>query len=349
LIPAEDRAKAVELIKEAMEAGARLFKACEVLDISTATFYRWKNSPGTDRRKGAEKRVVRKLSEEEIRFVIETACSERFKDCNPYEIVAILLDEGTYIASVSTFYRILRQANLLHHRGESRAGERRGRPDELKATGANQVFCWDITYLPTQVRGLFFFAYMIIDVWSRKIVSWEIHTEESAEIAEEMFRRIARERNLEGVRLHSDNGHPMKGATMLVTLFLLGVIPSFSRPRVSNDNPYIESLFKTVKYTTGYPKKFRDIHHARSWLADFVHWYNTEHRHSGIGYMTPEKRHNGEGKKIMKHRNHVLLDAYKEHPERWSGTPSLWIEEPVVYLNPSLDTRRKLKGRKKAA
>lgn len=348
MIPSKDRKLAVELIEEAVTNGARLFKACEVLEISTPTFYRWKNGGRMDKRKGARKRVARKLSEEERQKIIDVACEERFKDSTPYEIVAILLDEGIYLASVKTFYRILGEAGLIHHRGNSRPGHKQSRPEELKATGPDQVYSWDITWLPTCVRGLFLFAYMIIDVWSRKVVGWEIHTEESAKIAEDMFKRLAREKNLKGVKLHSDNGHPMKGSMLLVTLHLMGVLPSFSRPRVSNDNPFIESFFKTVKFTPGYPGRFRDIEHARGWMADFVDWYNTEHRHSGIGYITPEQRHSGQVKKIMRFRNEVMDEARKQHPERFSGKPVRWSEHPVVYLNPSVETRHIIKQRKSA-
>jgi len=325
-----------------------LFKACEVLEISTATFYRWKNRNEGDKRKGAAKRVVRRLSEEERERIRVVACEERFKDRTPYEIVAILLDEGTYLASVSTVYRVLRAAGLIHHRGNSRPGHKTGRPEELKATGPNQVWCWDITYLPTQVRGVFLFAYMILDVWSRKVVGWEIHAEESAALAEALFKRLAREMKLDGVRLHADNGNPMKGTTLLFTLYMLGVLPSFSRPRVSDDNAFIESFFKTLKYTPRYPGRFADIAHARSWMADFVHWYNTDHRHSGIGYITPEQRHSGKVVLIMRFRNEVLKKACENHPERWNGGPVLWSKHPVVYLNPSLETRRILKERKSA-
>jgi transposase InsO family protein len=339
---------AVELIEEAVSKGARLFKACEVLGISTATFYRWKKVGAADKRKGARKRVVRKLTEEEREKIINVACEDRFKDSTPYEIVAILLDEGIYLASVSTFYRILRAAGLIHHRGNSRPGHKQDRPIELKANGPDQVYSWDITWLPTCVRGLFLFAYMIIDVWSRKVVGWEIHTEKSAAITEEMFKRLAREKNLKGVKLHSDNGHPMKGSMLLVTLHLMGVLPSFSRPRVSNDNPFIESFFKTVKFTPGYPGRFRDIEHTREWMADFVAWYNTEHRHSGIGYITPQQRHSGQVKKIMRFRNEVMEEARIIHPERFSGKPVRWSEHPVVYLNPSVETRHIIKQRKSA-
>ena len=348
MIPAEDRKLAVELIEEAVESRARLFKACEVLKISTATFYRWKNGGGIDKRKGAAKRVVGKLTEGEKQNIINVACEDRFKDKTPYEIVAILLDEGIYLASVSTFYRILREAGLIHYRGNSRPGHQHARPDELKATGPDQVYSWDITWLPTYIRGQSLFAYMIIDVWSRKIVCWEIHTRESVEIAEAMFKRLSREKDLENVCLHSDNGSPMRGSMLLVTLHQLGVLPSFSRPRVSNDNPFIESFFKTVKFTPGYPGRFQDIQSAREWMADFVDWYNNEHRHSGIGYITPEQRHSGQVKKIMSFRNDVMDKARVTHPERFSGEPVRWSEYPVVYLNPSVSTKHIIKQRKSA-
>ena len=212
-------------------------------------------------------------------------------------------------------------------------------PPELVATGPNQVWSWDITWLKTSVRGIFLYAYVIIDVWSRKIVGWEVHTEESSDIAAELFRRLSREEDVRGVRLHSDNGNPMKGVTMIMMLYRLGIIPSFSRPRVSDDNPYSESLFKTLKYTAGFPKYFKDLRFARSWMADFVNWYNNEHRHSGIGYITPNQRHSGEGIKVMQKRNRTILSAYSKNPERWSKTPSLWKEKEIVYLNPSRETR----------
>jgi len=315
-------------------------KACEMIGISVSTYGRWRCSGNQrDRRRGARKQVHRRLSEAERQRIVDVCCEDRFADLTPYAIYAILLDEGTYLASVSTMYRVLRERDLLHHRGETRHTQRRAKPPELKATGPNQVWSWDITYLPTQVRGIFLFAYVLIDVWSRKIVGWEIHTEESDTIARDFFRRVASRHHVRGVRLHADNGNAMKGMTVLVLFFSLGIIPSFSRPRVSNDNPFIESLFKTIKYRPGYPKRFDGIEHARLWFADFVNWYNTEHRHSGIGYITPEDRHVGNVVPIMRKRNDVLIEARMIHPERWPNGQRQWEEHPVVYLNPDPTTR----------
>ena len=330
---------AVELIEEAVTNGARLFKACEVLDISVRTYYRWKSNPNGDMRKGASKRIPRKLTAIEKKEILDTACSNRFADTNPYQIVAILLEEGTYIASPSSFYRVLRDHDLIHHRRKGRPGNRKAAPPELIATGPNQVWSWDITYLKTGVSGIFLYAYVIIDVWSRKIVGWEVHQRESDEIAAELFKRLASRYDLRGVRLHSDNGNPMKGATMIMMLYRLGIIPSFSRPRVSDDNAFSESLFKTLKYKAGFPKYFSDLVHARSWMADFVNWYNDKHRHSGIGYITPNQRHSGMDNEIMNKRNTTLLNAHESRPERWSRKPALWNATETVSLNPSRETR----------
>jgi len=326
----------VELIKEAVDAGARLRPACEILEISTRTFNRWARGKTRDGRKGAKRFVKRALSAAEKQEILSTCCSPRFRDMTPYEIHAILLEEGIYLASPSTMYRVLREADLLRHRHESRHGVKHARPEELKATGPDQVWCWDITYLRTTVKGIFLYAYVILDVWDRRIVGWAVHEEESDKHAANLMLRLAKGRDLTFIRLHSDNGVAMKGSTMIFTLYFLGVIPSFSRPRVSDDNPYIESLFKTMKYRAIYPSRFRDLEEARYWLASFVNWYNTDHRHSGIGYVTPLQRHEGKDIQLFEKRNATLVRAYQERPERFSRAPKFWSSKPVVYLNRAL-------------
>jgi putative transposase len=345
LIPHEHRLRAVDLIREAVSFGARKHRCCEVLEISLRTLQRWERGNIADRRKGSLKTVSRKLSEEEREQVVSTACSVEFRDCNPYEIVAIMAEKSLYLASESTFYRILREENMLAHRGNSRPAASNNRPPERVATGPNQVWCWDITYLRSNVSGMFYYAYVIIDIYSRKIVGWEISDVESSDVAINLFLRIRQSKNLSGVYLHSDNGNPMKGATMLVFLYFLGIVPSFSRPRVSDDNPFIESFFKTVKYTPGYPKCFTSESHAREWFSDFVNWYNTDHRHSQIGYVTPEQRHNGDAEKIYKIRNQTYAEAFEKHPERFSSKPRTWKGQDAVYLNPLPDTRKKMEQR----
>ncbi len=334
MISLEDRRQTLILISEAVESGARKYMACDTLEISTRTLQRWEQDCATDRRKGATKKVARKLSSEEEAELIDTACNKRFKDLNPHEIVPILAEEGRYIASESSFYRYLRKYGLIHHRGNGKPKSSNIKPPELVATGPNQVWSWDITWLKSDVDGIFYYTYMIKDIWKKNIVGWEIHECESVDIASDMFTRLKAQYNLRGVRLHSDNGNPMKGSTMIITLHNLGVVPSFSRPRVSNDNPYIESLFKTMKYTAGYPGRFKSLEHARNWMAGFVNWYNTEHRHSAIGYITPEQRGSGKDLEIFQTRNQAIEEARNRHPERWGNRVRKWKNRDVVVLNP---------------
>jgi putative transposase len=341
MISLEDKQHTLEIITEAVESGARKFMACNTLEVSTRTLQRWEQDCTADRRKGALKNVARKLSLEEVGELIDIACSKRFKDLNPHEIVPILAEEGRYIASESSFYRYLRKLGLLHHRGNSKAKSSNVKPPELVATGPNQVWSWDITWLKSDVDGIFYYCYMIKDIWKKNIVGWEIHEYESVDIAADMFTRLKVRYNLRGIRLHSDNGNPMKGSTMIITLSNLGVVPSFSRPRVSNDNPYIESLFKTVKYTASYPGRFKSLDHSREWMAGFVNWYNTEHRHSAIGYITPEQRGSGKDLEIFKTRNRVIEEAQSRHPERWGKRIRKWVNRDVVVLNPD---QKKLKN-----
>ena len=205
---------------------------------------------------------------------------------------------------------------------------------ELKADGPDQVWSWDITYLLSDIKGKYYYLYMFEDVWSRAIMGWEIHENETSELASELMNRLAVEKNIEGIKLHSDNGSPMKGATMLATLQRLGVVPSFSRPSVSNDNPYSESLFKTLKYSAGYPKSFSTIEDARKWVEGFVDWYNNEHRHSRIKYVTPMQRHSGEDKLILEKRKKTYKKAKAKNPGRWSGKTRDWDWIETVKLNP---------------
>ena len=343
MISLDDKCTALELIREAVTSGARKSKACEVVEISLRTFQRWGKDCSQDKRQIASKRVYRKLSPEERKEVRDVSCSDRFKDLTPHEIVPILSEEGRYIASESTFYRILREAALLNHRGNSRPKSKTGKPPELKATGPNQVWSWDITWLRSEVEGLFYYCYMIKDIWKKNIVGWEIHEYESVDIAKEMFMRLKMKYNMKGIHLHSDNGNPMKGATMIITLHNLGVIPSFSRPRVSTDNPFIESLFSTMKYTAGYPGRFKSLTHAREWMSEFVNWYNTKHRHSAIGYVTPEQRGTGIDLEIFQKRNAVIEKAREKHPERWGKKIRKWENLDVVLLNPVIKKDRNLK------
>jgi transposase InsO family protein len=331
----QERQRILELFEESIQSGARQSKACEILDISTRTINRWADNPGGDKRSSVKKEPANKMSAQEEEQIVSICCSERFRNIAPNEIVAILAEEGVYIASESTMYRVLSKRGLLKYRTESKPGTKSKKPEELKATGPNQVLSWDITYLKTIIKGQFFYLYLFEDVWSRLIAAWEVHAYESGEVASEIMKKMHREQCLQGIHLHSDNGSPMKSATMLATLQKLGVSPSFSRPKVSNDNPHPESLFRTLKYNVGYPKSFETIEEARAWIAKFVYWYNNEHRHTRIKYVTPMQRHTGEDKKILEKRKKTYEEARRRNPHRWSRGIRNWDHIDTVYLNPA--------------
>ena len=306
------------------------------MGLSARTIIRWrKKAGGEDGRKGP-KASPNKLSEKERQKVLDAANSPEFRDLSPKQIVPKLADKGIYLASESTFYRVLRaHAMLTHHQSSKPAVSRR--PEEHVANGPWQVWSWDITYLKTPVKGMFFYLYMIVDIWSRKIISAEVHAEESMDLSARMIARACLCHGVypPGLVLHSDNGGPMKGATMLATLHKLGVVPSFSRPRVSDDNPYSESLFRTMKYRPEYPSKpFETIEKAQAWVDGFVQWYNTMHLHSAIRFVTPDERHYGQEEEILARRHLVYEAAKHRNPNRWSGKTRNWEPVRVVRLNP---------------
>ena len=322
------------VVEEAVAGGARLSKACEVIGLPARTLQRWVHRP-VDGRKGPRRLPANKLTQRERDRVVAIATSPEYRDLSPKQIVPLLADRGTYVASESTFYRVLHDEKLQHRRSRARPPSKRPRAHIAEAPW--QVASWDITYLRSHVRGQFFFLYLIVDVWSRKIVGWDGHDLESRELAAALVERVRREADasLDGWVLHSDNGGPMKGATMLATLQRLGVVPSFSRPRVSDDNPFAEALFRTVKYRPDYPVNgFATLDDARCWVASFVHWYNHEHQHSGIGFVTPADRHAGADVEILGDRRCVYERARRRNPERWSGATRTWPRPNVVTLNP---------------
>ena len=223
----------------------------------------------------------------------------------------------TYIASVSTLYRILRKRKALEHRQEYKKHRAQRPAHTCHVSARDQVYSWDITWLKTDVRGIFLYAYTILDLYDRSIVGWSIEETESDEHATQLFRRLTRDRKVYPKIVHADNGHPMRGVTLAVFLDSLMISRSHSRPRCSNDNAHIESYHKTMKYTVVYPKMFTSIGHARSWYADFVHWYNTSHLHSALGYVTPHQRRSGDADQIYATRNKTIADARKKNPSRW--------------------------------
>lgn len=308
------------MINEAVANGARKHKACQILEVSMRTIERWEKNL-IDGRKGPKTKPSHALKDEEIQEIIDVVNHKRYCHLSPSVIVPMLADEGRYLGSESTFYRVLRKNKLLQHRSNANP-PMSSRPDTLIATKPNQVWSWDITYLKSEIKGKYYYLYLPVDIFSRMIVYWEVHEYESAELAAEM---IARAYACQGISkgqitLHSDNGGPMKGATMLATLQRLEIAPSFSRPRVSDDNAFSEALFKTLKYLPQYPRKgFASIDQARKWVEEFVLWYNCEHLHSGIKYVTPYSRHQYLDIDILKRRRNIYEQARNKNPKRWSG------------------------------
>jgi transposase InsO family protein len=334
----EARTDIMTLIGEAIAAGARQKQACEVIGFSAKTLQRW-HQPAhpQDGRLTSQHRPKNKLDDLEKQRIINLMNQTEYAHLPPSQIVPKLADIGQYLASESTLYRLLREHHQQRHRDKSKPDRHVHKPKACTATGPNQIYTWDITYLPTSVKGMFFYLYLVMDIFSRKIVGWQIHDNESSYLSADLLKDIySRENILPGqVTLHSDNGGPMKGSTMLATMQHLGVAASFSRPSVSNDNPYSESLFRTLKYRPEYPEHpFVDIAAARSWMAGFTRWYNQEHLHSAINFVSPNDRHRGADVAILARRHQVYLAAKARHPERWARSTRDWSVVAEVHLNP---------------
>ena len=262
--------------------------------------------------------------------------SSRYAGLSPKQLVPQLADEGLYLASESTMYRVQRRHGLRTKKATaSRTQVTRARTVH-RATRPNQVWSWDITWLPTTVRGAYLYLYLVVDVWSRRIVGWRVADRESAEVAAALLMQTCRHGDIpRGLVLHSDNGAPMRGSTMISTLQWLGVVPSFSRPHVSDDNPYSEALFRTLKHALMYPRlPFADLASAEGWVERFVNWYNSEHRHSAIRYVTPDERHSGREHRILARRRALYERARRANPERWTSGTRNWSPVGLVVLNP---------------
>lgn len=332
----------LQWLDEAQRSGARLAPACHELGVDPRTIQRWRaQGIGDDRRHGPKTAPSNKLTAAERREVIAIASSPEYRDKSPKQIVPLLADAGKYVASESTFYRVLRDEQQLAHRGRAKPPTSRP-PREQRATGPNQVLSWDITYLKAPIAGMFYFLYLYVDVWSRKIVGFRVAEVEDGEIASALLSEVC---SAEGVKpkelvVHMDNGAPMKGATFKATMDRLGITASFSRPRVSDDNPFSEALFKTMKYVPEYPTRpFESVKAAEAWVSSFVAWYNEVHLHSGIGFIAPADRHAGHSDGILNRRRDVYEQAKARHPERWSGATRNWEADNVVVLNPTKETR----------
>lgn len=336
LISAQDKADAILLIQEACVAGCRKNLACELLELDMRTFQRWqKHGDLADKRRGPITVPANKLTDDERAHILAVVNSAEYRDQPPTQIIPNLADKNIYIGSESTMYRVLNTENMLQHRSAARP-RKHHKPNELHATKSNQVWSWDITYLVSDIRGKYFYLYLFLDIFSRKIVGFDVYDEQTAENAARVVlnAHITEGVNNGDVTLHSDNGKPMKGGTMLMMLHSLGIAPSVSRPSVSDDNPFSEALFRTLKYCPKYPNKpFSSVEDALAWVEKFVYWYNNIHLHSGIKFVTPNSRHQGLDKITLENRSKVYELARQQNPNRWSTKIRNWDRIEKVYLN----------------
>lgn len=347
MIALEDRQRLVRDIEQARAAGARLAPACDVVGIDPRTLQRWQDDGGAvvpDRRPEALRPTpAHALSQAERAEILRVVNDARFAALPPAQIVPRLADEGVYLASERTFYRVMHAANQVAHRGRAKAPEATRAPTTHVAQAPGQVWCWDVTWLPRRVSGQWFYLYLILDLYSRKIVGYEVHDADTGEHAAALLKRTALAEGIHAAAtkpvLHGDNGQSLKATTVLAMLQWLGIAPSYSRPRVSDDNAFVESLFRTAKYRPGFPVKgFTDIAHARNWAQAFVDWYNHEHRHSGLRYVAPAQRHRGEDRELLQRRHALYQEAKRRHPRRWSRHTRNWTPVNAVTLNPDRDT-----------
>ena len=340
-----DRVLIIKLVAETVQAGARQRLACEVLNITERTLERWKSpdTPPDDQRPIVQRPAPpNKMTEHERSIVLETVNQKEFQSLPPSQIVPALADRGQYICSESSMYRILRLHNEQNHRGRAAEPVSKHKSTHC-ATGPLQVFTWDITYLAGPAKGMFYYLYLILDIYSRYIVGWEVWENESAENASLLIRKTVLKHGIQPhahpLVLHSDNGSPMKGAIMLETMYKLGITPSRSRPRVSDDNPYSESMFRTLKYRPEFPSAgFANLEAARTWTHGFVHWYNHDHHHSAIAFVSPHQVHTGAAGDIVMRRKILYEMARAENPHRWIQNKTRnWKLPTKVWLNPDKD------------
>ena len=335
----EQRQEIINMIDHARAHGARLNAACDCAEIDAATYRRWQQngSIAADRRATASRPTpTNKLTEQERELILLTCHLPEFQSLPPSQIVPTLADRSCYLGSESSFYRTLREADEQHQRGRSKERQKRAKPDEYKTTGPNQCWCWDVTWLKCPVRGQFYYLYMMVDVYSRKITAWEVYESECGKLASELLRRGVLAEGCASTLtcLHADNGAIQKSSTLRVTMERLGIEASYSRPRVSNDNAISESLFRTTKYRPDFPfDGFESIEKARQWCAEFVNWYNEEHKHSALKFVTPAQRHRGEDVEILANRDELYRQAKAKNPNRWSGETRNWERPSTMILN----------------
>ena len=349
MIAQEDRQTVANNIAQAHATGARLEHACQIAGIDVRTLQRWTAEAeegvvlADARPLAVHATPAHALSVQERVQVLAVANEPRFAEMPPARIVPMLADEGVYLASESTFSRVLREGGQMRHRGRAKLARKSRPPTTHIAEQPREVWCWDMTYLPATVVGQWFYLYLILDLYSRKIVGWEVHDSDDSAHAVHLVKRTALAEGIHAMVdkpvLHGDNGSTLKATTVLAMLHWLGVKPSYSRPRVSDDNSFVESLFRTAKYRPEFPVKgFATLDDARQWAAEFTHWYDHDHRHSSIRYVSPAQRHAGDDIAILAERHAVYTLARERNPRRWSGPTRDWTPIGAVTLNPERDS-----------
>ena len=309
---------------------------CRALAVPRASAYRCWARERTPRSAAARPTPARALSPGERQCLLDALHSERFVDQPPYEVYATLLDEGQYVCSVRTMYRILQAASEVRERRNQAAHPAYAKP-ELLATRPNELWSWDITKLLGPAKWTYFCLYVILDVFSRYVVGWMVAHQETATLAQRLIEQTCRNQGITPTQLtlHADRGSSMKSKCVAMLLSDLGVTKTHGRPHVSNDNPFSESQFKTLKYRPEFPKRFGSLQDARAFCAEFFRWYNTEHHHSGIGWLTPEAVHSGRAPRVIEARQRVLDDAHRRHPDRFVRKAPVAPELPkAVWINP---------------
>jgi len=308
-------------------------EACRVLNVPRSSFYRARQPVGPPAVRPTPERA---LSETERETVHDELNSERFQDASPYQVYATLLDEGIYLCSVRSMYRILEAHDEVRERRNQLQHSAYSKP-ELLASAPNQVWSWDITKLKGPLTWSFFYLYVILDIFSRCVVGWLIAERETAQLAHRLIDQTCLRQGIarDTLTLHADRGAPMRSQTVAHLLADLGVTKSHARPYTPDDNPFSESQFKTLKYRPDFPQRFASLSEARSFCQSFFHWYNVEHYHSGIGFLTPVTVHYGQASATLDQRNRVLHAAYLAHPERFvNGLPAALEPPPAVWINP---------------
>jgi len=313
--------------------------ACEAFGVPRPTFYRCKRGASAERKSKPRPRSHRALPPEQRQHALDLLHSDRFVDVAPAEVYATLLDEGARICSIRTMYRILCENDEVRERRDQLRHPAYARP-ELLATAPNQVWSWDITKLRAAQKWSYFYLYVLLDIYSRYVVGWMLAHRESGELAAQLVTETYAKQDIDEGQLtvHADRGSAPKSKALKQTFVDLGVAVSHSRPRISNDNPYSEAQFKTLKYRPTYPDRFGSFEDAKAFCRDFFSWYNELHRHSGIAMMTPSDVHHGRAPIVLAERQRVIDAAYAAHPERFvNGPPTVELLPPAVWINPPTD------------